>query len=155
MAQKRSGRCACGQVTLEFEYDPTFIAKCHCLDCKKASGGEAATFFGVPEENFRVLSGDPKPFPYIAQSGKKLDRFYCPNCGARIFTGNLESFPKTVFIQLASLDDPTGIDPKMEMFTKRRLPWATPLLNVPQFTDMPTATPPEPEKVQTPLVAAT
>ena len=24
---------------------------CHCLDCKKSSGGEAATFFGVPEDD--------------------------------------------------------------------------------------------------------
>src|SRR5262249_25570397 len=27
--------------------NPTFVAVCHCLDCKKSSGGEAATFFGV------------------------------------------------------------------------------------------------------------
>lgn len=136
MADKRSGRCACGQVTFDYAFDPNFIAICHCLDCKKASGGEAATFFAVPEANFALLSGNPKPYPYVAQSGNKLDRFYCPNCGARVYTGNLEGFPQTVFIQLASVDDPNVIEPKLEMFTKRRLDWAKPL-DLPQFTDMP------------------
>ncbi len=53
-----------------------------------------------------------------------------------MFTSNLESFPGTVFVQLGSLDDRAGFAPKLEMFTKRRLPWAKPL-DLPQFTDMP------------------
>ena len=136
MAKKHTAQCACGAVKFEFDTDPDFIAVCHCLDCKKASGGEAATFFAVPEDDFTLLSGNPKPFPYIAQSGKRLDRNFCPECGARVFTSNLESFPKTVFVTLGSLDNREGISPKVEMFTKRRLPWATPL-DVPQFDNMP------------------
>jgi len=64
MAKKYTARCACGDVKFEFEFDtdPTFIAICHCLDCKKASGGEAATFFGVPEKDFTPISGEPKAF---------------------------------------------------------------------------------------------
>lgn len=44
MAKKRTALCACGAIKFEFDIDPAFIAVCHCLDCKKASGGEAATF---------------------------------------------------------------------------------------------------------------
>jgi len=72
----------------------------------------------------------------VAQSGKKLDRNHCPTCGARVFTSNLESFPGTIFVQLGSLDNPKGIKPILEMFTKRRLEWVKPL-DLPQFTDMP------------------
>ena len=136
MAKKHSARCACGAVTFEFDTDPDFIAVCHCLDCKKASGGEAATFFAVPEADFTLLSGNPQPFRYIAESGKRLDRMFCPKCAARLYTANLESFPATVFVQLSSLADPSFITPKLEMFTKRRLPWAAPL-DLPQFTSMP------------------
>jgi hypothetical protein len=136
MAKKHTGRCACGSATFEFDTDPDFIALCHCLDCKKASGGKAAVFFGIPSSDFDVLSGELKAFSYIAQSGKGLDRNFCTTCGARLFTDNLETFPGMVFVQIASLDDPSGIAPKLEMFTKRRLPWMTPL-DLPQFTDMP------------------
>ena len=65
MAKKHTAQCACGAVKFEFDADPTFIAVCHCLDCKKSSGGEAACFFGVPEDDFTLISGEPKAFHYI------------------------------------------------------------------------------------------
>ena len=64
MTKKHTAQCACGAVKFEFNTDPDFIAVCHCLDCKKASGGEAATFFGVPEDDFTLLSGNPKARHY-------------------------------------------------------------------------------------------
>ena len=136
MAKKYTAQCACGSVKFEFDTDPDFVAVCHCLDCKKASGGEAATFFGVPEDDFTLTSGSPVPFRYVAESGKRLDRNFCPDCGARVFTSNLDSFPGAVFVTLGSLDDPVKIAPKMEMFTKRRLAWVAPL-DLPQFEGMP------------------
>jgi hypothetical protein len=136
MAKKHQGRCACGAVTFEFDSDPDFVAVCHCLDCKKASGGEAATWFGVPESDFAVLSGETKAFHYIADSGQPLDRNFCPTCAARLYTSNLGAFPGLVFVQLGALTDPKGIAPKLEMFVKRRLPWVAPL-DLPQFEAMP------------------
>lgn len=136
MAKKYTAQCACGAVKFAFDKDPDFIANCHCRDCKKASGGEAATFFGVPEEDFTLISGTPKAHHYVAESGKTLDRNFCPDCGARLFTSNLESFPGLVFVTLGALDRPELIAPKLEMFTKRRLPWARPL-ELPQFDSMP------------------
>lgn len=136
MTKKHTGQCACGAVRFEFDTDPDFIAVCHCLDCKRASGGEAATWFGVPEDDFALTRGAPSAFGFVADSGGKLDRNFCPSCGSRLYTSNLDSFPGLVFVQLGSLDDPAGIEPKLEMFTKRRLAWVAPL-DLPQFTDMP------------------
>ena len=136
MAKKYTARCTCGAVTFEFDTDPSFIANCHCLDCKRASGGEMATFFGVPADDFTLTRGTPKAEHLIADSGKGLDRNFCPQCGSRLFTNNLESFPGTVFVMLGSLDRPDMITPKFEMFTKRRLKWVKPL-DMPQFEAMP------------------
>ena len=135
MPRKYTAQCACGAVKFGFDTDPDFIASCHCLDCKRASGGEAATFFGVPQDDFRLESGTPKARRYIADSGKALDRNFCPECGSRLFS-NLESFPGVVFVMLGSLDRPELIAPKLEMFTKRRLAWVKPL-DLPQFEAMP------------------
>jgi len=136
MAKKHTARCACDRVNFEFDTDPDFIALCHCLDCKKASGGEAATWFGVPADDFTLTKGQTRAFGYVADSGKTLDRNVCAECAARLYTSNLESFPGLVFVQLGALDDPAGIEPKLEMFVKRRLPWAKPL-DLPQFDGMP------------------
>lgn len=136
MTKRYTGGCACGAVKFGFDKAPEFIANCHCLDCKRSSGGEMATFFGVPVDDFTLLSGSPKKFHYVAESGKGLDRNFCPECGARLFSSNLDSFPGLVFVAIGSLDDSAGIAPKLEMFTKRRLEWAK-RLDVPQFPGMP------------------
>jgi len=137
MAKKHTGQCACGAVRFEFDTDPTFIADCYCRDCQKASGGAMATFFAIPQDDFTLIGGKPKSFHYIANSGKGLDRNFCPECGARLFTTNLEGFPGLVFVTIGSLDQPESIMPKLEMFTKRRLKW-TKALDVTQYADMPT-----------------
>src|SRR5215475_12572249 len=66
MAKKHTAQCACGAVKFEFNTDPTFVAVCHCLDCKKSSGGEAATFFGVPRmittSGIWGMSNEDRPF---------------------------------------------------------------------------------------------
>jgi hypothetical protein len=90
----------------------------------------------APEDDFTLISGDPKAFHYVAQSGKGLDRNFCPTCGARVFTSNLEGFPGMIFVTLGSLDNPESIEPMLEMFTKRRLKWVKPL-DLPQFENMP------------------
>lgn len=136
MTRKYTGQCACGACKFGFDTEPTFIANCHCNDCKRASGGEMATFFGVPASDFVVISGKPKPFHYIAESGKGLDRNFCPDCGSRLFTTHLDSFPGAVFIMLGCLDQPGFTAPKLEMFTKRRLQWMK-ALDLPQFPSMP------------------
>jgi hypothetical protein len=135
MTKKYAGKCACGAVKFEFNSDPDFVASCHCLDCKKASGGEMATFFAVPDTDF-TCSGEVKSYHYIAESGKGLNRNFCPKCGARLFTDKLGGFPGLVFVTLGSLDRPELIAPRVEMFTKRRLKWAKPL-DLPQFDSMP------------------
>jgi len=136
MAKKHTAQCACGAVKFEFDTDPTFIADCYCKDCQKASGGAMATFFGVPANDFTLISGQTKSFHYTAESGKGLDRHFCPECGARLFTTNLDSFPGMVFVTIGSLEQKDGIEPVLEMFTKRRLKWTRPL-DVPQFSSMP------------------
>ena len=59
-----------------------------------------------------------------------------PSVARGFFSKLLESFPGLVFVQQGSLDHPELVEPKLEMFTKRRLKWVKPL-DVPQFTDMP------------------
>lgn len=136
MATKYTAQCACGAIKFEFDAESTFVADCYCKDCQKASGGAMATFFGVPEADFTLLSGSPKSFHYTAESGNGLDRNFCPDCGSRLFSSNLIGFPGLVFVMIGSLDRPEGIEPKLEMFTKRRLGW-TKALDIPQFPGMP------------------
>ena len=136
-SKKHKGHCACGAVTFGFDTDPSFIANCHCTDCKRASGGEMATFAAVPYTDFKVFSGNTKSFSYGPNTetcaGKGLDRVFCANCGSRIVSNNLKDFPGHVFVQQGSLNRlDQWFAPKVEIFTWSREKWMPPL-DVPQF----------------------
>jgi hypothetical protein len=136
MNKKYTGHCACGQVTYGFDTEPTFNANCHCTDCKRASGGETATFVTVPETDF-VFSGSTKSFSYGPNTetcaGQGLDRVFCTNCGSRVFTNNLKDGSGIVFVQEGTLDRlDEWFAPKLEIFTWSRQKWAR-ALDLPQF----------------------
>ena len=137
MTKKYTGSCACGAVTYGFDGEPSFVALCHCTDCKRASGGEAATIALLPETDFTVFSGDTRSFSYPANTetcaGKGLDRVFCTNCGSRVITNNMKDFPGQVFVQEGTLDRlEDWFPPRVEIFTWSRQKWV-PQLDVPQF----------------------
>ena len=137
MPQKFTGGCACRAVTYRFSNAPDFVANCYCRDCQMSSGGVMATYFSVAADDFELLSGSPGAYPYVAASGNTLERRFCPDCGARVFTDGLSGFPGQVFVMLGSLDDPETVKPPiMEIFTKFRISW-TEALDVPQHAGRP------------------
>lgn len=83
MDKQFTGSCACGAVTDGFDSEPSFIANCHCTDCKRASGGEMATFAAV---------GAAKDFPdtVFVQEGTldRLDAWFAPQ--VEIYTWSRE-----------------------------------------------------------------
>lgn len=97
MSKRYNGHCACGAVTYGFDTPPSFVANCHCTDCKRASGGEMATFGLVSESDFTVFGGEVRSFPYGPNTetcaGNGLDRVFCTTCGSRVFTNNLKDYP--------------------------------------------------------------
>ena len=141
MSKKYTGRCACGQVTYGFDSEPTFVANCHCTDCKRASGGEMATFVLVPDTDFTLFSGTTRSFSYGPNTetcaGTGLDRVFCTNCGSRIVSNRLNDFPGHVFVQEGTLDRlDEWFAPQVEIYTWSREPWM-PALDVPQFDHAP------------------
>ena len=44
MNKKHTGHCACGQMTYGFDTEPTFVANCHCTDCKRASARDQRAY---------------------------------------------------------------------------------------------------------------
>lgn len=131
------GGCACGHIQYEIMADSVFTAICHCEDCKRASGGSGAVVTGIPKDGFDVVQGTATGFEYVAESGNKLTRNFCPECGSRLFTDKMESFPDLVFVANGSLEDPAKFEPGMEIFTKSRLPWMSAREDLAQFEGMP------------------
>jgi hypothetical protein len=67
--------------------------------------------------------------------------YFCPTCGSPLF-GRSPGFPGMVMIRVASLDDPSTIEPQLAVYTKRRWVWDRDLPSLPSFPEMP---PPPPK----------
>src|SRR6516225_521212 len=64
-------------------YRTAFVGVCHCKDCQKASGTAFRVVFAVPKPALTV-QGPLKTFNGRGDSGKTLQRRFCPECGSAI-----------------------------------------------------------------------
>ena len=72
---KVDGGCHCGNIRYEAEINPGKVVICHCTDCQTLSGSAFRTVVPTIEGTFRLLSGAPKVYVKIGESGNKSKRF--------------------------------------------------------------------------------
>ncbi len=97
-----NGRCLCGAISYQASQEPAVLMKCHCRDCQYISGGEASAIAGVPEDTIKI-SGKAKTLSRTANSGKKVHRSFCPECGTHIYS-KAETAPNVVFVKAGTMD---------------------------------------------------
>ncbi|KAJ6260807.1 hypothetical protein Dda_5037 [Drechslerella dactyloides] len=75
------GSCHCGQTEWEVttEEAPAHVL-CHCMACKKLSGGEYTLNIVVPSDDCKVTKGELSKYTYKGDSGNDVICYYCPNC---------------------------------------------------------------------------
>ncbi len=117
------GGYLCGSVRYKCAGDPGNASYCHCDDCKRATGGPYTVGVLAWAADLRILSGQVKGYTSIADSGRKITREFCPNCGSPLFT-RAEKLPDSVFLKAGSLDTPELVRPSCQTWTKRAVPWA-------------------------------
>lgn len=116
----RSGGCTCGAVRFEVRGEPLKVGTCHCLSCRKATGGAYVFYADWPADAFSV-SGDVRTFH---------GRSFCPACGSRLFHLSAERAE----IMLGALDDAPGdLTPTREGWIIRREHWVAPVAGAGQF----------------------
>jgi hypothetical protein len=120
-SQSLSGGCACGAVHYETTVDPVLMLNCHCRACQQAGGSGYAPIAVVPKEGVQ-LHGELRYHRSIGDSGRAVERGFCPNCGSQIAM-KLESMPDIVGLQAGSLADPSRFVPVMDVFTDGAQPW--------------------------------
>ncbi|KAJ5819755.1 hypothetical protein N7474_005346 [Penicillium riverlandense] len=126
-----SGSCFCHKLEYEFTGEPQGVAMCHCLSCKKISGGTHTVNLLIPEDKVHVTVGSPKQCTQIHESGMKLTVNFCGNCGGAIYkTADRETFAGLAIVQMGTIDEPDilkQVRPGMELYTKYRVPWLSSL----------------------------
>ena len=96
---------------------------CHCKDCQKASGTAFRVVFAVPKPALTV-QGPLKTFNGRGDSGKTLQRRFCPECGSAI-TADVEVMPDLTIVMAGTLDDASWVKPTMEIYCSSAQPWVS------------------------------
>ena len=130
-----TGGCSCGAIRYESQMAPVMSLICHCRQCQRSSGGAYNPIVVVPRAALAV-TGLPRYREYTADSGNTARDGFCERCGAHVL-GSTSGMPEVMAIRVASLDDPSGFQAQMHVFTESAQPWARINDGLPQFPKMP------------------
>ncbi len=130
---KINGGCHCGDITYEAEIDPENVAICHCTDCQALSASVFRTVVRVPEADFRILSGEPKIYIKIGDSGAKRAQGFCAECGSAIYATSVGEGPKIYGIRLGTARQRAELTPKNQIWFRSALPWLPGLDSIPKI----------------------
>ena len=117
-----TGGCACGGIRYECSAQPIAATNCHCRDCQRASGSAFGAFLTLFSDGFRLTRGELRFYRSMSDGGDPMMRGFCADCGSPILVRE-EHRPKLAIIHVASLDDPSGYAPAMDIFTSSAQPW--------------------------------
>jgi len=127
---KVDGACLCGSVTYEAEIDPDRVAICHCADCQVNSGSAYGVVASVTDGQFRLMTGQLREYEKTAQSGRKRQLSFCPECGTRIHARS-KSDPTAFFgLRVGTIRQRAALKPKMQVWCGSALPWVCDLSTI-------------------------
>lgn len=116
--QVLTGSCLCGGVTYRCSRPLGVIARCYCVQCRKASGAECATNADVQRGSFRVLTGEELLREFEASPGQL--RVFCGRCGSPVFKRYSDD-PDRIRIRLGLLDVDVEDPPRVQVFISQKL----------------------------------
>ena len=125
------GRCLCGQVSYKSSSAPLATAICHCRNCQRQAGTAFSVVIVVPSESVTV-AGTLKTFDDRGDSGGTVHRQFCPECGSPIFS-LIPTMPGITIIKAGTLDDPSILEPQMQVWCQSAQPWIRLNPDLPQF----------------------
>jgi hypothetical protein len=113
------GGCLCGAVRYEFSGEPFRLFVCHCRDCQRSGGSAFHIGLAVPRSCFRLTQGELQTYESISDSGRRIKRRFCPTCGSGVLN-EAEVWSDHVVIRVGTLDDPSLVAPKQELYASKR-----------------------------------
>jgi len=120
MSEEREGGCLCGSVRFSITLPTTWCAHCHCSMCRRAHGAAFVTWFGIEEDRFEIIAGEPLLVRFA--SSDHAWRGFCRRCGSTMFFAGTR-WPGEIHVTLACLDGELDRAPASNTFYDARVPW--------------------------------
>lgn len=118
-----TGGCLCGRIRYTVTAAPAFTGICHCRNCQRFTGSAFELVLGFPKDAVQI-EGERKIYQDTSDAGRPVYRGFCPNCGSSI-TSEVTTMPKLLMILGGTLDDPSSVQPRTELFCSSAQPWVS------------------------------
>ena len=102
-----AGGCQCGFVRYELTGTPLPIVICHCKECQKQTSSAFGMTLPAFRRDFKLLSGTLKEWRRLADSGREVVCYFCPDCGTRLYHSSSLG-PDYLHLKPGTLDDTIG-----------------------------------------------
>lgn len=129
---KIDGSCHCGNISYEADIDPNMVKICHCTDCQALSGTAFRTIVPVAEENI-TISGEPKAYIKIGDSGARREQAFCENCGSAIYATSVGDGPKVYNMRLGTARQRDQLVPRSQVWTQSAMKWLADIPSIPSI----------------------
>lgn len=116
---EREGGCLCGGVRYRIGATPAGSGYCHCRMCQRSAGAPVMVWADPPGGAIEWTKGRPRTY----RSSPEAERLFCPDCGTQLAFHPLDEAPDRLELNVATLDDPSGVSPDHHIWTESRLPW--------------------------------
>jgi len=123
MTVSREGGCACGAVRYRLASEPMFVHCCHCLNCQRQTGSAFVVNLLIEADRVELIAAEPQSVDVPRDDGSVQRIFRCPACQVAVYSEY--GRPEVRFVRGGTLDDPTGIEPDVHIFTKSKVGWVT------------------------------
>ena len=121
MTDIRTGGCLCGAIRYEIRGEPRAVMQCHCTDCQRVTGGNAA-LIALHERDSVSVTGTPAGYSVIGASGGAVRRCFCRECGTGLHS-ELEKYPRLLALKVGLFDTDPGYAPQVAIWTASAPPW--------------------------------
>lgn len=105
---------------------------CWCRLCQYFACGNATVNVAFPS-NAISIEGEPRDYQSVADSGTRMHRRFCPECGTHLFS-EAESRPHLIFVRNGALDNRELLTPGATIWTDSAPQWACIDASRPQFS---------------------
>lgn len=100
---------------------------CHCLTCRKTTGSTFSLNAVTNEDALHLISGTPKSHRIVGDNGIPSTLFFCGDCSSALWT-EYSPKPELRIVKAGTLDGDTALEqeqlqPIVEQYTRRRVPW--------------------------------
>jgi hypothetical protein len=116
------GRCLCGKVRIEASAPPLILRTCWCRDCQYLGAGSATVNAVFPSDSVSI-DGALTNYESSADSGAKMTRSFCSNCGTAV-TSRSDTRPNLVVLRVGLFEDRAALAPGLTIWTESAPDWA-------------------------------